>query len=86
MATPSTNVENTSAPAIYAGAVTASDSANLSSISRAIYVGSSGDVAAVMPDDAVVTFVAVQAGSILPVRIKRVNATGTTAANIIALY
>lgn len=86
MATPSTNVENTSAPAVYAGAVTPSDSTNLSSVARAIYIGAAGNVAAVMPDDSVVTFVGLQAGAILPVRIKRVNATNTTATSIVALY
>lgn len=86
MATPSTNVENTSAPAIYAGAVTTSDSTNLSSIARALYVGGAGNIAAVMPDDSVVTFVGLSAGTILPVRVKRVNATNTTATNIVALY
>ena len=86
MATPTTNVENTSAPAIYAGDAVPSDSTNLSSISRALYVGVGGNVAAVMPDDSVVTFVGVLQGTVLPVRVKRVNATNTTATNIIALY
>ena len=86
MAIPSSNVENTSAPALYAGAVTASDSVNLTSIARALYVGTSGNVSAVMPDGDVVLFSNVQAGQILPVRVARVNATNTTASNIVALY
>lgn len=86
MATPTSNVENSSAPALYAGDATPSDSTNLSSIARALYVGTGGNVAAVMPDDSVVTFISVQSGQILPVRVKRVNATNTTASNIVALY
>lgn len=86
MATPTENVSNTSMPAVYAAAVTASDSVNLSSVARAIYVGTGGNVAAVMPDDSVVTFSNVQSGQILPVRVKRVNAANTTASNIVALY
>ena len=86
MATPTNNVENTTGPAQYAAAVTPSDSANLSSIARALYVGTSGNVAAVMPDDSVVTFSGVQAGQVLPVRVKRVNSTNTTASNIVALF
>lgn len=86
MGTPTTNTENSGSPAIYAGAVTTSDSTNLSSIARALYVGVGGNIAAVMPDDDVVTFANVPAGSILPVRVKRVNATNTTASSIVALY
>jgi hypothetical protein len=86
MATPLSNVENTSTPAVYAGAVTTSDSTNLSSIARALYIGTGGDVVALMPDDSEVTFKNAQSGQILPVRVKRVNATNTTASNIVALY
>ena len=86
MATPTENVTNATTPAVYAGAVTTSDSVNLSSIARALYVGTGGNVVAVMPNDDVVTFSSVQSGQILPVRVKRVNATNTTASNIVALY
>lgn len=86
MATPTENVTNATMPAVYAGAVTASDSVNLSSIARALYVGTGGNIAAVMPNDDVVLFSNVQSGQILPVRVKRVNATNTTASNIVALY
>ena len=86
MGIPNSNVENNSTPAVYAGAVTTSDSVNLSSIARGLYVGTGGNLAAVMPDDAVVTFNNVATGTILPVRVKRVNATNTTASNIVALY
>lgn len=86
MATPNTNVENASTPAVYAGAVTTSDSVNLSSIARGLYIGTGGNVAAVMPDDSVVVFSNVPTGMILPVRAKRVNATNTTASDIVALY
>lgn len=86
MATPTSNTENNSAPAISAGAVTTSDSTNLSSFARALYVGVGGNIAAVMPNDDVVTFSNVPTGTILPVRVKRVNATNTTATNIVALF
>ena len=86
MAAPSNNVVDSSFPAINAAAVTASDSTNLTSLCRALYIGGDGNVAAVFPDDSVVTFSGLTAGSILPVRVKRVNATNTTATNIVALY
>lgn len=66
-------------------AVTASDTVDLSAVCRAIYVGSSGNVVAVPETGAAVTFSGVPAGMILPIRAKRINATGTTAANLVAL-
>jgi len=52
---------------------------------RALYVGGTGDVVAINENGAAVKFVAVPAGSILPIVTSRVNATNTTAANIVAL-
>ena len=74
-------------PAWSAVAVTPAD-ADLSRIAtRALYVGVGGNVAVVMSDGgAAVTFVGVQAGTILPIRVDRVNSTNTTATNIVALY
>ena len=51
-----------------------------------IYVGSLGDVTAVRQDGVAVTFVAVPAGTRLPIAVRRINATGTTAMNLVALY
>lgn len=55
-------------------------------ICRAIYVGGAGAVVAVRKDGTAVTFAAAVAGSVLPVRAIRVNATSTTATNLVALY
>lgn len=73
-------------PAISVASVTPSDSTNLSSIARALWVGGAGDVAVVCPDNTVATLVGVPAGTLLPVRAKRVNSTNTTATSIVALY
>ena len=53
---------------------------------RALYVGSAGNL--VIHDFAgnQVTFAAVPAGTLLPVRARRVMATGTTADDIVAVY
>lgn len=74
-------------PAWSAVAVTPAD-ADLSRVAtRALYVGGAGNVAVVMSDGgAAVTFVGVQAGTILPLRVDRVNSTNTTATSIVALY
>ena len=68
-------------------AVTPSDSTDLTySTCRAIYVGGDGDISLVDGNAATIVFSGVTAGSILPVQTARINATGTTATSIIALY
>lgn len=75
-----------SSPAYYAAAVTASDSVSLpGGACRALWVGVAGDVSAVCGSQAVV-FKGAQAGSVIPASVTRVNATGTTATDIVALY
>lgn len=76
---------NSSDPAEGAEVVTPSDTVELAQYSRALYVGTGGNVAAVI-DGTAITFTGVPAGSILPIRTNRVNATNTTATNIVALY
>lgn len=66
-------------------AVTPSDGTDFSRTVRGLYVGGTGNVVVVFPDDSTVTFSSVPAGTILPVRIKRVNSTSTTATNMVAL-
>ncbi len=55
-------------------------------LTRAVYVGALGDVVAVREDNVAVTFVAVPAGTWLPIAVRRINATGTSAQNLIAVY
>lgn len=52
--------------------------ADLDPVTRAIYVGGSGDITVTFPDDTVATFVAVASGIILPVRAKKVTAASAT--------
>lgn len=66
------------------GAVTKSDSTALDF--QAIWVGGAGDVAVSSSDaTAAVTFVGVAAGSILPVKGKRIMSTNTTATSMVWL-
>ncbi len=74
-------------------AITPSDTVNLVASGRttielcdAIYVGGIGNVTAVLQDGSTVLYTAPPVGSILPIRAKRVNATGTTATALVALY
>ena len=74
------------APARGGFAITTSDSADLLAETRAIYVGSAGDLVAVLASGDEVTFVGLAGGTVLPVRAKRVKATGTTAGDLVGLY
>lgn len=65
--------------------VTPSDTVNLAKPTDALLVGSSGVVQAVFENDAVVALT-VTGPTVLPVRVKRVNATSTTATGLAALY
>lgn len=64
-------------PAVYAVAITPSATDDLPVVSRAIYVGGTGDVTVIMKGGGSVTFSAVPAGAILPIRATRVLATST---------
>lgn len=62
-----------------------SDSVNFTEEVRQLYVGSGGNVTVVNQDNSTATFVGLLAGSFIgPFFIKRVNATGTTASNLLA--
>ena len=75
---------SSSNPSSLCTAVNPSDSVNFSEC-RALYVGTGGDVSVVCGGSTVV-FANAQSGSVLPVEVTRVNATGTTASNLVALY
>ena len=66
--------------------ITPSDSTVLSPICRALYVGTTGNVAVRMLDGSTPTFVAVPAGTILPIQCDQVLLTGTSASTIIGLF
>lgn len=77
----------------FAAAITPSDTVNvvdgaavtLPSLFDGIWVGGAGIVAVVLPNNSVVNFTCV-AGSLLPIKAKRVNSTTTTGTLLVALY
>lgn len=79
-------------PFTRSAAITASDSVNISGdgLTDAIYVGTAtgaaGTLAVVDQGGVVTSLVGVLAGTIYPLRVKRVNTTGTSASNLVALY
>lgn len=73
-------------PARDAVAITPSDSAALTLLPRALYVGTGGTLVVRCADAAAdVTLKNVGSGQILDLRVSHVRATGTTAADIVAL-
>ena len=73
-------------PAAYAAAVTPSDTVDLANETRALYAGGAGDLSVETIAGNTVTLAGAVAGSVIPIRIKRVNSTNTTATNIVALW
>lgn len=63
------------------GAITPSDSTDLTAVTREIYVGGAGNISVIWADGRE-TVEPVAAGERLPWRLRRVKATGTTATGI----
>ncbi len=72
-------------PAKDAFAISGNDNTDLANSTRSIYVGGSGNIKLTTIDGSTVTFNGAIAGSILPIRAKRIFSTGTTATNLIGL-
>lgn len=66
--------------------ITKSDATILSPVLRALYVGGTGDVAVRMMDGSTPIFVAVPAGSILPIQIDKVLSAGTSASSMVGMF
>lgn len=73
-----------SSPGKHAAAVTPNDSVDLGTYARALLVGTSGDIKVDTVGGETVTIVAFS--GILPLRVKRVYLTGTSALNITAIW
>jgi len=70
----------------YEYAITTSDTVDIGQgVTWAISVGGAGNMVAVLQDGKTVTM-AVQAGQIVPLRVRRINATSTTATGLVGLY
>jgi hypothetical protein len=73
------------APAVFAASINPSDTVDLASPARSIYVGTTGNLSVIMYGGQTVTLNSVPVG-VLPIQVKRVLATGTTAGNLVALW
>jgi hypothetical protein len=78
------------APATGGVAVAPNDNSDLPTApTRALYIGTTGDLKVNMADGTTVSFVAIPAGTVLPISVTRVFATGqpgSIATNVVALY
>lgn len=67
-------------------AITPNDSADLDLYVRGIYVGTGGDLKVLaVSDEDPVTLVGVPGGTYIPMRVKRVYATGTDAEDLVGM-
>jgi hypothetical protein len=73
-------------PPEQAAAIAADDGRDLAFATRAIWVGGAGDLRVRMLGGAEVTLGQVPAGSLLPLRVVRVLATGTSATGLVGLW
>ncbi|MBO6758136.1 MAG: hypothetical protein JJ902_17500 [Roseibium sp.] len=72
-------------PASDGFAIVPNDSVDLPEVTRAVYVGVSGSIRTVTAGGGELVLDGAVAGTLIPVRVKRVYATGTTAAGLVAL-
>lgn len=66
--------------------ITPSNSTDLSHVTRALYIGGSGDVQVTLAKGQTVTLAAAAGGAFYPLRITRVLATGTTATGLVGFF
>jgi hypothetical protein len=74
------------APAQHGFAITPNDSTDLTAETRGLYVGTSGDLSLVLASGDAVLLAGAIGGVVLPLRVRRVKATGTTATQLVGLY
>lgn len=72
-------------PAVNAVAVTPNDSTDLAQVSRALWVGTAGDLRVIMAGGQTVTFPDMAVGW-HPLRVSRVLSTSTTASGIVSVW
>ena len=82
-----THARSLTSPPEDAAAITPSDAGSgLSHVTRALYVGVAGDLALLMQGGATVVLRGVPSGSFLPLRVRQVLASGTTADGIVGFW
>lgn len=70
----------------HAAVVTASDTVDLTAVSRALWIGGAGNINVITQGGETVLISGIQAGTLIPIRVSRVLSTNTTATLIVNLY
>lgn len=79
--------DSVSDPARRSAALVPSDDHSLERIPKALFIGTGGDILLqCIDDDAPVLFRNIPSGAILPVRAKKIHASGTSASNLVGLF
>lgn len=73
-------------PAENAADIIPDDASDISNVTRALYVGDAGNLCVKMLGGGTATFANVPSGTLIPLRVTRVLATGTTATAILGLW
>jgi hypothetical protein len=81
-----THSRGLTSPPEHAAAIAPDDAARLGHATRAVYVGSGGDLTVRMLGGSVVTLAGVAGGTLVPLRVMQVLASGTTAGAIVGLW
>jgi len=71
-------------PATFGFAIAPSDLQFLEEQTRGIWVGGSGNITLMLTSGRIVVLIGAVAGSLIPVKVKKVYSTGTTATNLVA--
>lgn len=78
------HAQSSDSPASVGFAITPNDAAELSEVTRALYIGGDGTLVVEMASGDEVTFANVAQGTLLPLRVRRVK-VATTATQIVGL-
>ena len=80
-----TSATGLTAPAIHGFAITPHDANEVAETTRAVYVGTAGNLSVVLLSGAAIVFSGLAGGTVLPIRVRQIKATGTTAGALVGL-
>ncbi len=81
---PSADIINASASQSFS--IIPSDTDELEYVTRMLYVGSAGDISCLLTaDESITIFKNIPAGTVLPLRVRKIFNSGTTASQIVGL-
>jgi hypothetical protein len=82
----STHTRSLTSPPEHGAGLVPDDAADLAHVTRAVFVGGTGDLAVTLLGGDTVTLRGVPGGTLVPLRVSRLLASGTTATDIVGLW